>query len=96
MDPLLGPQHSSDSNDPALGAQDTNDSNDSALGAQDSNGHATLFWLTPAERSAIDDERDSSWFFQTRELRVTILATACAAITQCVDGNKAAYNRASC
>lgn len=89
-------QHSNGSNDSALGTQDSNDSNDTAPGAQGSNGHETPFKLTEAEKSAISDEKDSSWFFQTRELRVTILATACAAITQYVDGNKAAYNRASC
>lgn len=42
--------------------------------------------LTPAEEKAINDERVYEWFYQTRELRGTILVTACAAITQYVKG----------
>lgn len=78
------------------GALIARDPGDPLLSEQDSNGHAKPLALTPAERSALDGERHSSWYSQTRELRMTILVTACAAITQCVDGNKAAYIRSSC
>ncbi|KAJ5689546.1 Major facilitator superfamily domain general substrate transporter [Penicillium macrosclerotiorum] len=37
--------------------------------------------LSPAERNALEKE-DSQWLSQTRDLSVTIMATACAAITQ--------------
>lgn len=53
-----------------------------ALVAQDPNSPATRERLTEAERMAIDNERNYHWFLQTQELLVTILTTACAAITQ--------------
>lgn len=49
--------------------------------------------LNAAESRAIIAERKSEWFYHTKDLRVTILATACAAITQYVKGNEAVHNR---
>lgn len=38
--------------------------------------------ITPAERSAIERERESNFFQQSKPLKVTILTTACAAVIQ--------------
>ncbi|GMG04615.1 unnamed protein product [Aspergillus oryzae var. brunneus] len=40
--------------------------------------------LTPAEFKAIKDEKESGFWQQSKDLKVTILTTACAAITQYV------------
>ncbi|KAB8228805.1 major facilitator superfamily domain-containing protein [Aspergillus alliaceus] len=49
--------------------------------AQDRDSREIL-GLTGAEKKAIDDEEESGFFQQSKELKVTILTTACAAITQ--------------
>ncbi|RMJ22398.1 Sugar and other transporter [Aspergillus sp. HF37] len=38
--------------------------------------------ITAAERKAIEQEKDASFFQQSKQLKVTILTTACAAIIQ--------------
>lgn len=42
----------------------------------------TVPGLTKAEESALDQEKSSNFFQQTKQLKVTILTTACAAIIQ--------------
>lgn len=38
--------------------------------------------VTPAELNVIEQEENSNFFQQTKQLKVTIMATACAAIIQ--------------